>query len=74
MNILDCDLNLLVVFDAVLAEGGISRAADRLGLSQPAASNALARLCKATGETNCDSTADSCVAGEMANAELTGRL
>lgn len=50
MNIADFDLNLLVVFDAVLAEGGISRAADRLGLSQPAVSNALARLRKATGD------------------------
>ncbi|MCK9382629.1 MAG: LysR family transcriptional regulator [Sulfuritalea sp.] len=50
MNISDFDLNLLVVFDAVLAEGGISRAADRLGLSQPAVSNALARLRKATGD------------------------
>ena len=50
MNISGFDLNLLVVFDAVLAEGNISRAADRLGLSQPAVSNALARLRKATGD------------------------
>ncbi|MBL8489629.1 MAG: LysR family transcriptional regulator, partial [Rhodocyclaceae bacterium] len=50
MNIQDFDLNLLVVFDAVLAEGSISRAAERLGLSQPAVSNAVARLRQATGD------------------------
>ncbi len=50
MNITEFDLNLLTVFDAVLAEGGISRAAERLGLSQPAVSNALARMRKATGD------------------------
>jgi DNA-binding transcriptional LysR family regulator len=50
MNTFEFDLNLLVVFDAVLAEGSISRAADRLKLSQPAASNALARMRQATGD------------------------
>jgi len=50
MNIREFDLNLLVVFDAVLGEGSISRAAARLDLSQPAVSNALARLRKATGD------------------------
>ena len=49
MNIEDIDLNLLPVFEAVLAERSISRAADRLGLSQPAVSNALSRLRLATG-------------------------
>ena len=34
----------------MLAEGSISRAADRLKLSQPAASNALARMRQATGD------------------------
>ena len=38
------DLNLLVVLDALLAERSVSRAATRLGMSQPAASRALARL------------------------------
>lgn len=38
------DLNLLVVLDALLAEAHVTRAARRLGLSQPAASNALDRL------------------------------
>lgn len=50
MNITEFDLNLLVVFEAVLAEGSISRAAGRLDLSQPAVSNALARMRKATGD------------------------
>jgi DNA-binding transcriptional LysR family regulator len=40
----DIDLNLLRVFDAVLRERGVTRAAARLGLTQPAVSNALARL------------------------------
>jgi DNA-binding transcriptional LysR family regulator len=38
------DLNLLVVFDAVMREGGVTRAGRGLGLSQPAMSHALARL------------------------------
>jgi DNA-binding transcriptional LysR family regulator len=38
------DLNLLRVFDAVAREKHVTRAAARLGLSQPAVSNALARL------------------------------
>lgn len=38
------DLNLLVALDALLTERSISRAGERLHLSQPATSNALARL------------------------------
>ncbi len=44
MNVQDVDLNLLRVFDAVLRERGVTPAAVRLGLTQPAVSNALARL------------------------------
>ncbi|EKF41843.1 LysR family transcriptional regulator [Nitratireductor indicus] len=44
MNLRSMDLNLLLVFDAVYSERSISRAALRLNLSQPAVSNALARL------------------------------
>jgi DNA-binding transcriptional LysR family regulator len=44
MNVQDIDLNLLRVFDAVLRERGVTAAAARLGLTQPAVSNALARL------------------------------
>ena len=43
MNLRSVDLNLLVVLDALLDEAHVSRAADRLGLSQPAASSALER-------------------------------
>ncbi len=38
------DLNLLRVFDAVARERHVTRAAEKLNLSQPAVSNALARL------------------------------
>ncbi|MGL4724712.1 MAG: transcriptional regulator LeuO [Scandinavium sp.] len=38
------DLNLLTVFDAVMQEQNITRAAHFLGMSQPAVSNAVARL------------------------------
>ncbi len=44
MNIRDFDLNLLHVFQAVHALRNVSRAAERLELSQPAASHALTRL------------------------------
>ncbi|WP_042691028.1 LysR family transcriptional regulator [Azospirillum sp. B506] len=43
-NIATIDLNLLRVFDSIYREGNILRAAERLGMSQPAASHALARL------------------------------
>ena len=38
------DLNLLVVFDAMMRERSVTRAGQRLGLSQPAMSHALTRL------------------------------
>jgi hypothetical protein len=38
------DLNLLVVFDAVMRERNVTRAGQRIGLSQPAMSHALNRL------------------------------
>jgi LysR family transcriptional activator for leuABCD operon len=38
------DLNLLTVFDAVMQEQNITRAAQNLGMSQPAVSNAVSRL------------------------------
>lgn len=43
MNLRSIDLNLLVVLDALLEERHVSRAAARLGLSQPATSAALQR-------------------------------
>ncbi len=44
MNIALVDLNLLVVFDAVMREKNVTRAAKRIGMTQPAVSNALNRL------------------------------
>ncbi|MBB6488450.1 LysR family transcriptional regulator [Rhizobium lusitanum] len=38
------DLNLLVVFDALVSEGHATRASERIGLTQPAVSHALNRL------------------------------
>jgi len=44
MNLNSLDLNLLVALDALLREASVSRAAMRIGLSQPATSHALQRL------------------------------
>ena len=44
MNLQSIDLNLLVVLEALVEECNVTRAAKRIGLSQPAMSNALARL------------------------------
>lgn len=44
MNLRDLDLNLLVVFNQLLLDRSVSVAADKLGLTQPAVSNALKRL------------------------------
>lgn len=44
MNWNTFDLNLLVVFDAVMQEKNLTRAGQRLGLSQSAVSHALGRL------------------------------
>src|SRR5260221_11027120 len=50
MNISSFDLNLLRVFDAMMAERNVTRAAQRVLLSQTAASHALARLRKEIGD------------------------
>ena len=50
MNFATFDLNLLRVLDALLADRSTTRAADRLGLSQPAVSAALGRLRAALGD------------------------
>ena len=50
VNFRTLDLNLLRVFDAVMAEGSLTRAAERLTMTQPAASHALKRLHGAVGE------------------------
>lgn len=50
MNIATVNLNLLLAFEALLEERNVSRAARRVGLSQPAMSNALARLREVFGD------------------------
>jgi DNA-binding transcriptional LysR family regulator len=50
MNIAAMNLNLLLAFEALLDEQNVSRAAARVGLSQPAMSNALSRLRKIFGD------------------------
>ncbi len=44
VNLRSIDLNLLVALDALLCERHVTKAADKVGLSQPAMSNALGRL------------------------------
>src|SRR5260370_15273425 len=44
MNLAVTDLNLLVAFDALMAERSVTRAGQRIGLGQPGMSAALARL------------------------------
>lgn len=44
MDIRGVDLNLLKAFDALMSERAVTRAAGRVGLSQPAMSHALSRL------------------------------
>jgi LysR family transcriptional regulator, mexEF-oprN operon transcriptional activator len=44
INLAGIDLNLVVVFDALMTDRNVTRAGERLGLSQPATSNALSRL------------------------------
>ncbi len=47
MNLHEEDLNLLVIFEALMETRSVSKASERLNLSQPSMSNALARLRKA---------------------------
>jgi DNA-binding transcriptional LysR family regulator len=44
VNLEAIDLNLLLAFEALIEEQSVTQAARRIGLSQPAMSNALARL------------------------------
>lgn len=44
VDLRDIDLNLLVVFNQLLLDRSVSTAADKLGMTQPAVSNALKRL------------------------------
>jgi DNA-binding transcriptional LysR family regulator len=50
LNLRTFDLNLLKVFDVVMTERNLTRAAHHLALTQPAVSNALRRLREALGD------------------------
>lgn len=50
MNISRTDLNLFVVFEAIYSQGGVTRAAEMLHLTQPTISHALGRLRDRVGD------------------------
>ena len=50
MNLRSIDLNLLVLFDALIEMRSVRRAGERVGLSQSATSHALDRLRKLLGD------------------------
>jgi DNA-binding transcriptional LysR family regulator len=50
MNLRDIDLNLLIFLDALLELHSVTEAARQVGVSQPAMSNALARLRRLLGD------------------------
>jgi len=50
MELHELDLNLLVVFNRLLAERRVSKVAEGLGVSQPAVSNSLAKLRRHFGD------------------------
>lgn len=50
LNFRSLDLNLLRVFDEVMAERSLTRAAEKLAITQPAVSNAMRRLRDAVGD------------------------
>lgn len=50
LTLRNLDLNLLKVFDAIMSERSLTRAAVQLALTQPAVSNALRRLREALGD------------------------
>ena len=50
VNFRTFDLNLLRVFDEVMAERNLTRAARNLSITQPAVSNALRRLREVLGD------------------------
>lgn len=50
LNFRSLDLNLLRVFDEVMAERSLTRAANKLSITQPAVSNAMRRLREVLGD------------------------
>src|SRR5690349_9451949 len=57
MHISDIDLNLLRLFDAIYRLRNVSRAAEAVGLTQPAASHGLGRLRLLLGDALFERTA-----------------
>lgn len=70
MNFKTFDLNLLRVFDEVMAERSLTKAAHNLALTQPAVSNALRRLRETVGD---DLMRRSTVKGQGQGLEPTPR-
>lgn len=50
MNLSDIDLNQLVVFQQLMLERRVSKVAEKLGITQPAVSNTLAKLRRKLGD------------------------
>ncbi len=68
MNLRNVDLNLLTIFDAIMTERNMTRAAERVGMTQPAISNALSRLRALTGDPLFTRTAKGMVPTPRADA------
>ena len=77
MSFLTLDLNLLRVFDAVMTEQNLTRAAGHLAMTQPAVSHALKRLHETVGETLFERSAHGVrltAAGERYLSRVAGAL
>lgn len=72
MNINNFDLNLLRVFDAMFTERNVTRAAQRVCLSQPAVSHALARLRREIGDPLFVRAGNEMIPTQKATALATG--
>lgn len=66
MNIRRVDLNLLIYLDVLLREKNVTRAAEQLGITQPAMSNGLRRLRDLFGDPLLIRTSDGMTATEKA--------
>ncbi len=66
MNLNKVDLNLFIVFDAIYTEANLTRAGQIVGITQPAVSNALARLRETFNDPLFVRTAQSMVPTPMA--------
>ncbi|MXN73142.1 LysR family transcriptional regulator [Burkholderia sp. 4701] len=73
MRLSKIDLNLFVVFDAIYSKRNLTRAAELLSLTQPAVSNALARLRKTLNDPLFVSTPAGMVPTPMAE-NIVGRV